>query len=102
MNYIHCVFFTCKPNTADEAIQAQIDDGQELLAKIPSVKLLRTGRRDIDMQREISVTDYEIGLVVMCDDKAGYNVYANHPLHLEYILRHKPIWNRVRVCDYIV
>lgn len=100
MKYVHCVFFTCKPGTPAAAIEAQIADGQELLAKIPTIRLLRTGRRDADMQREVSITDFEIGLVVMCDDKPNYEVYADHPLHMEYIRRHKAIWDRVRVCDY--
>jgi hypothetical protein len=100
MKYVHCVFFTCKPGTPAEAIEAQIADGQELLAKIPTVRLLDTGRRDANMQRAVSVTDFEIGLVVMCDNKPDYMVYADHPLHVEYIARHKAIWDRVRVHDY--
>ena len=101
MNYVHSVFFTCKAGTPARAINAQIADGQELLAKIPTVRMLRTGQRDANMLREVSMTDFDIGLVVICDDKAAYQVYADHPLHMEYLNRHKQIWERVRVCDYI-
>ena len=100
MNYVHCVFFTCKPGTPAADIDAQVADGQELLARVPTVRLLRTGRRDPEMIRQVSITDFDIGLVVMCDDKAGYQVYADHPLHMEYIKRNREIWDRVRVCDY--
>ncbi len=101
MTYVHCVFFTFKPGTAKSEIDAQIASGRELLAKVPTVRRLETGHRDETMNRDVSVTDFDLGLVVLFDDRAGHDVYANHPLHLEYINRHKPHWAGVRVFDYL-
>ncbi|MGQ9651474.1 MAG: Dabb family protein [Phycisphaerae bacterium] len=101
MTYVHCVFFTLKPGTPQSEIDAQVVDGRELLARIPTVRRLETGRRDETMNREVSVTDFDLGLVVLFDNKAGHDVYADHPLHLEYIKRHKPHWERIRVLDYL-
>ena len=101
MAYIHCVFFTFKPRTPPAEIEAQIASGRELLAKVPTVARLETGHRDETMNRDVSVTDFELGLVVFFDDKAGHDVYATHPLHMEYISRHKACWTRVRVFDYV-
>jgi len=53
------------------------------------------------MNREVSVTDFDLGLVVLFDNKAGHDVYADHPLHLEYIKRHRQHWERIRVFDYL-
>lgn len=100
MAYVHCVFFTCKPETAASAVDAQIADAKNLLAQIPTVRGVQSGRRDTAMQREVSVTDFDIGLVVKYDDKAGYQIYADHKLHMDYIGRHKTMWSRVRVFDY--
>jgi hypothetical protein len=94
------VFFTCKPGTSTEDIAAQIADARALLSRIPTVRTVHTGRRDVDMQRPVSITDFDIGLLVICDHKADYQVYADHPLHMEYIGKHKNIWERLRVMDY--
>lgn len=100
MTYVHCVFFTLKPGTPKSEIDAQIASGHELLAKVPTVRRLEHGRRDESMNRDVSDTLFDLGLVVFFDDRAGHDVYATHPLHLEYINRHKPIWAKVRVFDY--
>lgn len=101
MTYVHCVFFTLKPGTPQSEIDAQVVSGRELLARIPTVRRLETGRRDETMNREVSVTDFDLGLVVLFDNKAGHDVYADHPLHLEYIKRHKPHWEKIRGFDYL-
>jgi hypothetical protein len=100
MNYVHCVFFSCNPDVAPAEIDAQITDAQELLGKIPSVLLVRSGRRDATMQRDVNATDYDIGLTVLFDDKAGLQLYADHPLHLEYVGKYKRNWQKIRVYDY--
>ncbi|HQE26679.1 MAG TPA: Dabb family protein [Phycisphaerae bacterium] len=99
MKYVHCVFFSCKPETADADIEAQIADAQNLLGHIPTVRLVRSGRRDATMQRDVNVKDYDIGLTVLFDDKAGLQTYADHPLHLEYVGKYKQNWAAFRVFD---
>ena len=101
MAYIHCVFFTLKPGTPSSAVDALIADGREYLAKVPTVRRLHTGRRDPNAVREVNVQDYEVGLVVHFDDRAGHDAYATHPLHMEYIERNKQHWAKVRVFDYL-
>ena len=99
MIYVHCVFFTFKPGTAKSEIDAQIASGRELLAKVPTVRKLDTGQRDPEAVRDVNDKDYEVGLVVCFDNRAGHDDYATHPLHLEYIRRHKLHWAGVRVFD---
>jgi hypothetical protein len=99
--YVHAVFFTCKDGTPDAEIDALIADGNDLLGRIPTVRRVDTGRRDPEATREVNVTDYHVGLVVYFDDRAGHDVYADHPNHLEYVAKHKDHWAKVRVLDFI-
>jgi hypothetical protein len=101
MAYIHCVFFTLKPGTPTAAVDALIGDGRELLANVPTVRKLDTGRRDPNARREVNEKDYEVGLTVCFDDRAGHDVYATHPLHNQYIERNKQHWAKVRVFDFV-
>jgi hypothetical protein len=100
MAYIHCVFFTLKPNTPTDEVDALIADGRELLAKVPTVRRLDTGRRDPDALREVNDKGYEVGLTAYFDDRAGHDVYAGHPLHQQYLERHEQHWASVRVFDF--
>ena len=99
--YVHAVYFKCKPGTSEGEIDALIDDGYELLAKVPSVRRIDSGRRDVNADRDVNVTDYDVGLVVYFDDRAGHDLYADHPTHLEYVEKHKAHWETVRVFDFV-
>ena len=99
--YVHAVFFACKPETPESEIDSLIADGCDLLGKIPSVRTLRTGRRDEQMTRDVNVTDYTVGLLVIFDDKKGLDEYSDHPLHQQYVEKHKAHWDKVRVFDFI-
>lgn len=100
-SFVHAVFFEMKPDTPDAEIDSLIADAGNLLAKIPTVRKIDSGRRDERMQRDVNDKTFTVGLVVYFDDKAGHDVYATHPLHLEYIEKHKAHWAGVRVFDYI-
>lgn len=98
--FVHCVFFTCKPGTPDTAIDALVADAERILARIPSVRQIESGRRDARMVRDVNEKDYTVGLVVYFDDKAGHDIYNEHPLHQEYVAKHKPHWAGVKVYDF--
>src|SRR5262245_16873386 len=72
---VHCVFFTLKPEVRDDQIEEFIRDCY-LLKQVPSVRKLDAGRRDERMTRDVNVTDFQIGLVVFFDDKAGLDEYV--------------------------
>ncbi len=98
--FVHCVFFTCKADTPQSEIDSLIADGAKLLAKIPSVRRIDCGRRDPRMQRDVNDKDYTVGLLVIFDDKAGHDLYNDHPLHKQYVEKHKDYWAGVRVFDF--
>lgn len=99
--FVHVVLFTVKPATPDDRIDAQVADAYTLLATIPTVRHIQSGRREQAMQREVNNREFEIGLVVHFDDKAGHDVYAAHETHLAYVEKHKAIWAKVEVSDFV-
>lgn len=100
MSYVHNVYFAFRPDASDRDFEAQIADANELRAKIPTVRLVLSGRRDATVQRDVSLTDFDLGLTVHFDNRAGLDTYSDHPLHLEFVNRHKGNWSSVRVCDF--
>jgi len=101
MTYVHSVYFTFKPTASETDMTTQIADGKAMLARIPTVRQIETGRRDQTVNRDVSMTDFDVGLTVLFDDKAGLDAYSNHPLHLEYVNKHKANWTAIRVCDFL-
>ena len=97
--FVHCVFFTLKPEVKDDQITEFIRDCY-LLKQVPSVRKLEAGRRDERMTRDVNVTDYTIGLVVYFDDKEGHDLYNAHALHQKLVEKHKDQWSKVRVFDF--
>lgn len=97
--FVHCVFFTFKPGVTEAQIAEFVRDCHALKA-IPAVRRLDAGHRDKRMMRDVNVTDYEIGLVVYFDDKAGHDAYSVHPVHDTLISKHKDKWEKVRVYDF--
>ncbi len=99
--YVHAVFFTIKPGVSDAEVEALVDDAANLLAGIPTVRRVQSGRRDHSMTREVNEQQFEVGLVVHFDDQAGHDVYQDHALHRQYVDRHRAKWASVRVYDFI-
>lgn len=99
--YVHCVFFTCKPGTSPEAMKAQVDDAYGLLRRVPTVRAVESGLRDSSVNRaDLSVTDWDVALVVRFDDRAGYKAYETDPIHRQYVEDNRSIWDKVRVFDF--
>lgn len=99
--YVHAVFFSFKEGTPHAEREALVADSIEQLSKIPSVRKIDSGPRDLQADRDVNVTDFDIGLVVYFDDKAGYDLYEKHPIHEEYVQKHRTNWAKVRVFDFI-
>ena len=96
---VHCVFFTCRPGTPETEV-ASLTADCEGLGRIPTVRKVSTGGRDLRFAREVNDQEFTIGLTVWFDDKAGHDVYQDHPLHKQFVEKHKAYWAKVRVFDY--
>lgn len=96
--YIHGVFFKCK-NEADLEVLAR--DAREMLSRIPTVRQVHCGRRDGGAARDVNDTAFDVGLMVLLADKAGCDAYLEHPIHLDFVRKHRADWANVRVFDFV-
>jgi hypothetical protein len=98
--FVHTVFFYMKPQTPPAAVDQLVADCRGLLGKIPSVRHIWAGV-PANTPRDVVDNSYGVGLTVAFDDRAGHDLYQDHPLHLDFIARNKAHWDRVRVFDYV-
>ena len=98
---VHTVFFWFKEGTSEEQKQKLIEDCGTLLRSVSSVRYVAAGPPAATAGGVVD-NSYGVGLVVHFDDAAGLEHYANAPKHLEFIQRHREIWERVQVYDFQV
>ena len=98
--FIHTVFFWLHEGTPEDARGQLQDDCRTLLARIPTVRQLWAGP-PAGTPRDVVDNSYACGLTVVLDDRAGHDVYQDHPLHLEFIDRNREHWQRVQVYDFV-
>src|SRR5580765_1159495 len=96
---VHTVFFWLKDSAPAGERERVAASCRELLAKIPTVRHLWAGAPAQTPKRDVIDASYDVGLTVILDDLPAHDVYQEHPLHLEFIARHKPNWKRVQVYD---
>ena len=75
-----------------------VADCRTLLMQVPTVRTLYAGIA-ANTPRDVVDNSYAVGLTVLFDDKAGYDVYETDPFHLQFIERNKATWTRVVVYD---
>jgi hypothetical protein len=97
--FIHTVYFWLNDGTPDPARRQLIDDCRDILGQVPTVRQLWAGPA-AGTPRDVVDNSYGCGLTVIFDDRAGHDVYQDHPLHLEFIERNKEHWRRVQVYDH--
>jgi Stress responsive A/B Barrel Domain len=98
--FIHTVYFYLKPGTTDDARAQLVHDCREYLGRIPTVRHLWVGLPAMT-PREVVDNSYGVGLTVVMEDRKGHDVYQEHPLHKEFIVRNKEHWARVQIYDHI-
>jgi len=100
-NYVHTVFFTFKADTPPAEREAVWDGCRQLAKNVPTVRALQTGFRDKTAANPVNVQDFDLGLIVYFDDKAGYDAYEVHPFHKQFVETHKKTFEKVRVLDFV-
>ena len=54
--------------------------------------------KDLEARR---VGRREVAVGVVLDDVGGHDIYQEHPLHTQFIQKHKQNWKRVQVYDFV-
>ncbi|UCD27472.1 MAG: Dabb family protein, partial [Planctomycetota bacterium] len=60
--YVHAVFFTLKPDTPQSQIDRLVDDCCTMLPKVPSVRKIESGKRDVKADRKVNDKNFHVGL----------------------------------------
>jgi len=97
---VHSVYFWLQDGATDKDVATLIADCKKLLGPLPCVKRLDVGV-PLGKSRGVVDSSYQVGLVVTFDDQAGYDTYVKHPDHLKLIARHKALWKKVLVYDFV-
>ncbi len=100
-NFVHTVIFYLKKDAPKDEVESLIVDSHKMLAKIPSVRGLKAGRPAERATPKVAKTDFQVGLLVRFDDADGLQTYIDHPLHTEYVEKHKKYWEKVLVYDFV-
>jgi|YelNatPaOPRAMG01_1025707.scaffolds.fasta_scaffold414971_1 hypothetical protein len=101
--YAHVVVFRMKENAPKDAVEKALADCHELLAKIPSVRSVRAGRPAAKGTPDVPKMQYDFALLVLVEDADGLEAYLKHPLHLEFVKKHGPYFDRekLQVFDFL-
>jgi hypothetical protein len=81
---VHTVIFYLKADAPSGTADEIVADCHEMLAKIPTVRLLKAGR-PLEGSSGTAKKDYAVGLVILFDDAAGLKTYADHPQHRKFV-----------------
>ncbi len=97
---VHVVYFWLNDDAPAGEAAALAESCRTLLGKIPVVRQLWAGGPADTPRREVIDASYSVSLIVVLDDTGpSHDVYQEHPLHKEFIARHKAHWKRVRIYD---
>jgi hypothetical protein len=96
---VHSVYFWLKDEAKPEDVETLIRDCKELgtldcVQRLEVGTPLPGGRGSVD-------GGYAVGLVVLFADKAAYDAYLPHPKHQGLVTKHKGLWKKVVVYDFV-
>lgn len=94
--FIHSVYFWLNPELTQEQ-QDQFWAGVKSLEAIPSIKFFFVGT-PADTDRPVIDRSYSCALITGFDDKAGHDIYQDHPIHDQF-RELAELWNKVLIYD---
>ena len=97
---VHMVYFWLNDDAPSGEADALAEGCRSLLGKIPGVRHLWAGGPADTPRREIIDVSYAVGLCVILDDAGkSHDIYQEHPLHKEFLAKHKAHWKKVQIFD---
>lgn len=97
--FVHHVFFWLH-DPQNEEVRKAFQEGLEKLVTIETIKFKHLGI-PADTDRPIIDTSYAYSLLVAFDDKAGHDIYQEHPVHKEFIANCEQYWSKVQIYDSV-
>jgi hypothetical protein len=91
----HLVWFKMKDGATDADKEALAAGLRAMIPGIPEIVELTVGNDFSGRSR-----GFEVGLYVKTKTREDLDVYAKHPVHLDFIERHKHLWQDVQALDF--
>ena len=99
--FAHNVFFTLK-DTSDTAVKTLIEDCYAYLKDNSGILYFSAGRIASELNRDVNVTDFHVGLHVTFSDKSYHDQHQVSEKHSIFADRNKVNWAQVRVFDFYI
>jgi len=99
--FVHTVIFYLKADAPSGTADQIVADCHAMLAKIPTVKLLRAGK-PAEKSGGVTKSDYAVGLMILFDDAAGFKTYADHELHKKFVAKYRNYFDpKTAIYDFV-
>lgn len=95
---VHNVYFTLLESTPANR-EKLVADCRKYLVNHPGVAYFACGTVVPDLDREVNVRDWDVGLHIIFENRAAHDRYQTAPDHLKFIELNRPTWKQVRVFD---
>jgi len=95
---LHSVFFYLKEGAPAETADLMKTEIFETLSAITSVREILAGPPQ-GIDRDVVDNDYAMSLHAKFDDLEGLQAYQSDPVHVAFVEKFKPQFERIRVFD---
>ena len=96
--FSHIVIFWTRPEIADAADQL-VAGAEQYLRPIPGTLAFHVGKM-VPSHRAVVDQSYQVALNLVFASKQDQDAYQAHPLHLEFVAKISPVWQRIAVYDF--
>lgn len=97
----HNVLFKLK-DSSPAKVQELVAACKKYLNVQPGIVFFAAGTLCEELDREVNVRDWDVGLHLVFVDKAAHDAYQIDPMHVKFVEENKPSWSAVRVFDSLV
>lgn len=94
----HTVFFYLNEEVSAEEKQ-EFEQGLKKLLEIPEIHKSELGVPADTAERDVTDHGYAYAIYTWFETMADYEVYAEHPDHLDFIDTYSSLWANVKVYD---
>lgn len=95
---IHCVYFWLKPDLTSEQRQT-FERGVAMLGDIDHASAVWLGGAASTAPRPVVDASYDCALICMFPDVAAHDAYQADPIHEQFIVQCRDLWQRVQIYD---
>ena len=96
--FSHVVIFWTDPSKPD-APKELIAAAQQYLASIPGIVNFHVGKM-VPSHRDVVDQTYQVALNLQFQSKQAQDEYQDHPQHVEFVKRYKPLFAKLAIYDF--